>query len=102
MKMGPFCFVEESSGEDLGKHMFEVMNEGVISNAYYQQTEQSSAETWASHFLVGIETDQEQLAEDQTAEIHRSEDTVRLLKMLRSVLLQIGITAVSCEMTKLW
>lgn len=36
---GPFCFVEESSGEDLGKHMFEVMNEGVISNAYYQQTE---------------------------------------------------------------
>lgn len=51
---------------------------------------------------MGIETDQEQLAEDQTAEIHRSEDTVRLLKMLRSVLLQIGITAVSCEMTKLW
>lgn len=41
----------------------------------------------------------EQLEEKWTAESHRSEDMVHALTMLRHVLLQIGISTVSCEMT---
>lgn len=68
----------------------------------YQQMVQGRGRSRTSHALVDREPGWEQLPEERPAEIHRSEDVVHALRVLRQVLLQIGIAAASCEMTMLW